>query len=148
MVEKPRKTVVSGEDLAIGIQFTTQFSGNRQLSFSTACPQDIHDTDLAVLLRRLSTAADALDATYQLRALRAEMDYFERELATSRQQQENYEFAAATEFSARGRQGPLVLGASQEAAIKNYKTTQESLAGKILKLREQIADMEKLVEVG
>ena len=147
MLEKT-KTVVSGDDLAIAIQLTVQFHGQRALAFSTACPQDIEDAELTALLRRLSKAADALDATYQLRSMYELMEAYERELSTNRQQAANYEQQAADQFTGSGRFGPLKLTASQEAALKNFNVTEEGLKAKITKLREQIAEMEQRSEVG
>jgi hypothetical protein len=140
------KKVVSGEDLAIGIQFSVQFEQNRSLAFSTACPQDISDMDLNALLKRISNAADALDAAYQLRSMRKLEEYLQKEILTNRQNQANYELTAENDFAARGRQGPLKLTASQEAAIKNFKTSEEGLMVKITKLREQIAEQEQLIK--
>jgi hypothetical protein len=140
------KKVVSGDDLAIGIQFSVSLPENRSIAFSTACPQDIDDQDLNGLLRRISNAADTLDATYRLRALRKYEEQLTNEILTTRQQIANYEEQAANEYQARGRQGPLKLTASQEAALKNFKTTEEGHTFRLKKLREEITELELLTK--
>jgi hypothetical protein len=140
------KKIVSGDDLAIGIQFTMQFPENRSLAFSTACPQDIDDKDLDVLLRRISKAADTLDATYRLRALRKYEEQLTNDILTTRQQIANYETQTANEFQARGRQGPVKLTASQEANLKNFKTTEDQHLFRLKKLREEIVELEQLTK--
>lgn len=141
------KTTISGDDLAIGIQFTMQFPENRAVAFTTACPQDIAADDLDLLLGKLATAADKLDATYRLRALRKLAEHFEKELQTTRQQIANYEQTAAEDYERRGRKGPVQLTASQDAALKNFRTTQEGTTNKIKQLREEIKELEALTKV-
>jgi hypothetical protein len=73
-------------------------------------------------------------------------EYLQKEILTNRQNQANYELNAENDFAARGRQGPVKLTASQEAAIKNFKTSEEGLMVKITKIREQIAEQEQLIK--
>ena len=146
MLDNPTKKTISGEDLAIAIQFSMQFPENRSLAFSTGIPLDSTDAELNHVLKRMSDAADTLDASYRLRAMRKYEEVLIHEVHTNRQQIANYEEQAAVAFEASGRKGPLRLTASQEAAIRGFKTTGERHELNLKKHREEMAELEQRLQ--
>lgn len=139
---KDKARLVGEADLAFGIQFTMQFPENRALSFTTACPQDVSDDDLAKLLKRMSDASDFLDGVYRLRALKAFLVQQEKELQTQRDQKHNHEQLLNTNWLKTERRGEFKMSESQAAQIRNFDTTIERYIDAIKKLREEIADLE------
>jgi hypothetical protein len=138
------KTVVKGEDLAFGIQFTMSFPENRQLTFTTAYPQNCEDGEMKKLLRRMSEAADYLDSVYRVRALKKHLERQEFELATCRQQAANQLVKFKTEWEVSNRKGPFKLSGAQKGTVGNLESTEKRYVEDIKKLREEIADLEKL----
>jgi hypothetical protein len=137
------KTVVDATALAFGIQFTMAFPENRQLTFTTAAPQDIDDLVLRQLLKRMSDAADFLDRGYRIRALKLHIERSTVDLDNLRQQVSNIEVRNRQDFESSGRKGPYKPTGAQKAEAKNFQSTESRLVEQIKKLREEIADLEK-----
>ncbi|HEX8838207.1 MAG TPA: hypothetical protein VF748_14795 [Candidatus Acidoferrum sp.] len=140
------KTSISGDDLAIGIQLTCSLPLGRQLTLTTAFPQDAPKADLDMLLDRLNKSADKIDATYRLHAVHTEIAVFEKELETTRQLIANYEENATTQWENTGRRGSIKLTESQVAALRNYRQQEEGTIGKIKLLRAQKDTLEKIAK--
>ena len=137
MLDNPTKKTISGEDLAIAIQFSMQFPENRALAFSTGIPLDSTDAELNHVLKRMSDAADTLDASYRLRAMRKYEEVLIHEVHTNRQQIANYEEQAAVAFEASGRKGPLTP--DQEQRLRDRLRAGPTDAGGVCTLRGQDA---------
>jgi hypothetical protein len=120
-----------------------QFPENRQLTFSTAYPQDCEDKDLKSLLLRMSEAADYLDSIYRLRAMRIHVERQERELETNRQQRRNIELRHKQQWDESNRKGEFRANGSQIAEYGNFETTEKRYVQDIKKLREEIAELER-----
>ncbi len=148
MLDKPKDsalTTVDGKDLAIGIQFSCAYEGNRSLVLTTGVPLDITQEGLEKIIGRLSKASESLDNVYRLRGLREQLKRWLLDHDNAKQQRSNIEALVAHHWRIRGRKGEPKPTATEEANIKNFDVTIQRCADEVKRVRDEIAKLEGLV---
>jgi len=136
-------TVVSGADLAIGIQFQTEVGAKRHLTLTTGVPLDWTTEEVADTLTKLADAAQSLADRYLLEGLREFLERCERDLNTLEFQRNQYEINARAQWANQGRRGEWKPQGTQEKEIGNFDNSRQHLVKEIKRIREDIERLEK-----
>lgn len=139
-------TKVSGADLAIGIQFSSQVGKDRHLTLTTGVPLDWDAAAINRTLDKLAVAMDRQALRYMLKDLKQYLVQRETELLTNRKQQEETLSRAESDWRVTGRRGDFKPQGATAKALENYEKTERALEEHIKRLRQDITEIEEQVK--
>jgi len=127
---------------ALGISLNYALGDGRSLVLQTHIPSDQIGKPLDDTLDGLLKAVERQAAKFEIEALKKNLEASERQLLQTTEDLNTHESSVQAGWEASNRKGTYKATPQQDAATRNFKTTQKRLIDEIAKINELIKERE------